>query len=98
MNTYQTSTGERVNKATIDLRVRHAKKLLLDNQMLEFGYNFCVDCKASSDVYLDCAHDLSVKECQESGRSELAYDTNYMKVKCRNCHKQQDGLDLKFEL
>lgn len=98
MNTYSTSTGERVSKSTIDSRVRVAKQKLLDEQVLEFGFNFCVEagCGASSGVRLDCAHDISVKECQESGRVELAWDVNNMKVKCRKHHKKQDGLDLKF--
>jgi hypothetical protein len=97
-NTYQTSTRERVSKSTIDSRTKAAKRRLLDNQMLEFGFNFCteVGCGASSGVYLDCAHIISVKECQESGRAELAWDVNNMKVKCRKHHQEQDGLDLKF--
>lgn len=95
-NTYQTSTGERITKSTIDSRVRAAKQELLDQQILEYGYNFCVDCKRSSGVYLDCAHDIGVKECQESGQAELAYSVDNMKVKCRECHQEQDGLNLKF--
>lgn len=97
-NTYPTSTGERVPKPIIDSRVKKAKRKLLDDQMLEFGFNFCTQdgCGASSGVYLDCAHIISVDECQKSGRAELAWDVKNMRVKCRKHHKKQDGLDLKF--
>lgn len=97
-NTYMMSTGDRVSKTTIDYKVREAKKKLLSNQLLDFGYNFCVNCNKSSSVYLDCAHDISVKECQESGKSELAWCVGNMKVKCRECHQKQDGLSLDFQI
>lgn len=98
-NTYRLSTGERVSKSTIDSRVRAAKRRLLEGQFSEYGYNFCEECgrNSSSGVYLDCSHDVSVYECQKSGRSELAYDeVNNMKVRCRICHQKKDGLDLKW--
>ena len=92
MATYQTSTGERLEKSTIDYRVREAKKAVLKEQLFEFGYNFCVDCdrNASSGIPIDCAHTISVKECQESGRSELAYDKENIKPRCRTCHNKID--------
>jgi len=95
-NTYSTSTGERVSKSTIDSRVREAKHKLLYNYVLEFGYVFCSKCKRSQGVQLDCAHIVSVDECQKQGCSEKAYDVDNLKVLCRECHKKQDGLDLKF--
>ena len=98
MNTYSTSTGERLTKSLIDSRVRSAKQKLLDEQMLAFGFNFCVVCHRATGVFLDCAHIISVKECQESGRAELAWDVNNMRVKCRKHHQEQDKLNLKFEL
>jgi len=96
VNTYSTSTGERLSKTTIDSRVREAKEQLLYNQMLDYGYNFCEQCKRSSGVYLDCRHKISVKECQESGKSELAYDVDNLDVLCRGCHIRRDLLGLKF--
>lgn len=90
MNTYKTSTGERLKKSTIDSRIRAAKKKLIESQLFEFGYNFCVDCGASSGVFLDCSHDISVDECQKSGQSELAYSVDNMKIRCRSCHQIKD--------
>ena len=91
-NTYQDSNGNRIQKSIIDRRVREAKKQLLQNQWDEHGYNFCETCKVSSGTFLDCSHNVSVKECQESGRSELAYNVNNMEVLCRACHLIKDKL------
>ena len=96
MNTYSTSSGERLIKSVIDARVRKAKQRKIDTQLLEFGYNFCEKCGVSSGTYLDCSHKVSVKECQESGSSDLAYDVDNLDILCRGCHKERDKLDLKF--
>ena len=90
MNHYYTSDGERVSKSVIDKRVRDAKSNALSEQFWEFGYNFCVDCLRSSGVYLDCSHTISVDEAQKSRRTELAYDKNNIKVRCRECHQDHD--------
>jgi len=57
-----------------------------------FGYNFCEekDCHKSQGVYLDCSHDISVDECQKSGRTELAWDVNNITIRCRDCHNKHD--------
>lgn len=91
MGTFSTSTGERLKKSVIDRKIREAKKAVLEQQLLEYGYNFCVDCKASSGVRIDCSHDISVDECQKSGRAELAFDMNNIKPRCRECHAKKDN-------
>jgi hypothetical protein len=95
MNTYKLSSGDRINKSTIDFRVRKAKKKKLDIQQQEHGYNFCEDCKISSGR-LDCSHDVSVDECQKSGKSELAYDVENITIRCRECHLKQDKNGVAF--
>jgi len=92
MNSYKTSSGERVKKSAVDLQVRNAKKLVLDNQLLEHGYNFCVDCGRASGVYIDCSHDISVDRCQKEGRTELAWDIRNIHPRCRECHQLHDKL------
>jgi hypothetical protein len=91
-NSYKTSNGERVSKSVIDRRVREAKIVLLAKQLLEHGYNFCEECKASSGVRLDCSHTISVDRCQKEGRAELAWDVTSMRVLCRSCHQEHDKL------
>jgi hypothetical protein len=90
MNTYSTSFGDRISKSVIDARVREAKRKLLETQILEYGYNFCEDCKRSTGVYLDCSHNESVDKCQKEGRSEEAYNVDNLKVRCRDCHRKHD--------
>lgn len=95
MNYFITSTAERVSKATIDRRVREAKALKLEIQRDAYGYNFCEECRRnSSGTRLDCSHEISVDECQKSGRAELAWDIINIKIRCRSCHKKHDKLNI----
>ena len=91
-NTYKESSGARVTRGLIERRTREAKAKKIDLQLLEHGYNFCEECgrNASSGERLDCAHTISVKECLESGRAELAYDVNNIRILCRPDHRKQD--------
>ena len=92
MGSYKTSSGERIEKSVIDLRVRRAKKNKLDLQLEEYGYNFCEECKRSSGTHLDCSHDISVDKCQKNGMTELAYDVDNITIRCRRCHNKHDKL------
>lgn len=90
MPTYSTSTGERLDKKVIDKKVRQAKAKKLQLVLDEKGYISCEDCGISGGTFLDCSHDISVKECQESGRSEMAFDVSNITIRCRNCHRKHD--------
>ncbi len=91
MNHYYTSDEERMPKSIIDSNVRKAKANALSRQFWEFGYNFCEDCLLSSGVRLDCSHNISVDEAQKTRRTELAWDVNNIKVRCRECHVKHDS-------
>jgi hypothetical protein len=93
-NSFYMSNGEKILKKVIDRKVREAKRMVLQVQLDEFGYNFCVDCKinASSGVYIDCSHTISVNKCQKDGMSELAFDESNIIPRCRNCHAKLDNL------
>jgi len=90
MGTFRMSNGERVSKAIIDRRVREAKNVKLVRQREQHGYNFCQDCHRNDCVPLDCSHDISVKECQETGRAELAWDIENITIRGRDCHNKHD--------
>lgn len=96
MNYYKTSDGERVSKKTIDYRVRVAKQQKLEQQLDRYGYNFCIVCNRNDCKPLDVSHNISVDECQKSGRSELAWDLTNMEIIGRRHHQEKDGLDLRF--
>ena len=91
MNSYQTSTGERLPKGRIDRNVRKAKELKLAQFLDYHGYYFCEDCHTSHGR-IDCSHTISVKYAQETRRTELAWDINNIKLRCASCH---DILDAK---
>lgn len=97
MNTYRTSSGERVTQSQIDLRTRKAKAQALENQFHEHGYNLCEDCgKNSSGTRLDCSHDYPVGRAKAEGKTEQCWNVKNIIIRCRECHKAKDGLDLKF--
>lgn len=96
MNTYQKSDGTRITKKVIDYRIKKAKAEVLDQQIRDYGYNFCEICRRSSGVILDLAHIVSVDECQKSGYAEKAYQVSNIEVLCRSCHQERDGLDLRY--
>ncbi len=98
MNSYRLSTGDRISKSVIDARIRKSKAIVLDNQLKEYGFNFCEKCQRSTGVRLDCAHIVSVKTCQEIGYSEKAYKINNIEILCRECHQKQDNLDLRYKI
>ena len=101
-NHYHTSDGDRISKPEIDRRVRQAKALKVQQQLDELGYNVCelaaIGCEMDHSCNrLDCSHIISVKECQERGYSELAWDINNIQILGRKCHAKRDGLDLRFK-
>jgi len=96
MNHFTTSTGERISKAQIDRNIRKAKELVLNEQLEKFGYNFCSKCHENNGLPLDCAHIESVDSCQKNGYCEKAWDPDNIRILCRKCHQEYDGLDLKF--
>ena len=65
--------------------------------MDEHGYYFCEDCKVSSGVIIDLSHEISIANCKKFGTVEIAYAVDNLRLRCRDCHRKHDGLDLKFE-
>ena len=90
MNSYQTSTGERLPKGRIDRNIRHAKALKLKQFKNDHGYYFCEDCNTSQGR-IDCSHTISVKYAQETRRTELAWDIANLKLRCNICHDKLDS-------
>ena len=90
MPTYRTSSGERVTKKEIDIRVRKAKKEKLRLHLEEYGYYFCTKCENNDDTPIDCAHVVSVNDCQKMGYVELAWDLNNIMILGRKCHAEHD--------
>jgi len=98
MNSYRLSDGTRISKASLDRKVREAKRLKLQQQLNEDGYHHCQneECKTPNQGPFDCSHKISVAECQNTGRSDLAWHLANIKILCRSCHQKKDRLDLRF--
>lgn len=97
MNTYSTSSGERLSTAQINSRIVAARVMKFEQQKEEHGYNFCENClRNASNTVLDYSHIISIKEAKETGRAELCYDNKNTEILCRDCHKVKDKLDLVF--
>jgi 5-methylcytosine-specific restriction endonuclease McrA len=94
MPSYNCSDGTRVDKKVINRKVRESKALLLQLQKDKYGYNFCEKCKRNDCLPLDCAHIISVSDCQKQGRSEVAWSVTNMQVLCRKCHQEFDKLNI----
>lgn len=93
--TYATSDGTRYNKDQIDAKVSKAKQEMIDECLIEHGYVFCHTCERNDCKPVDCAHLISVKECQENSETELAWDwRNNMILEGRKCHQKRDGLNI----
>jgi len=95
--TYKTTSGERLTTSQINTRMNYSKGVLLDNQLQELGYNVCSECFRNDCKPIDCAHTISVKEAKETGRSELCWDINNMKIIGRVHHQEKDGLNLRWK-
>jgi len=96
MNYLTTSKGERIPRSTFDYRIKKAKRQKLQEQFDEHGFNFCVKCEKNSCIPIDVSHIISVDKCIKEGYPELAYSIHNMQIYGRKCHKEYDGLDLKF--
>ena len=90
MNHYKTSDGSRVSKREVDKRVRNAKQEKINEFLEKYDYIFCEDCGNNNCVPIDCSHDISVDECQKSGRTELAWDVSNITLRGRKCHRVWD--------
>lgn len=90
MNSYSCSDGTRLKQSVIERLIKKAKASKVQQQFEDDGYNHCEVCGASNGTYIDCSHDISVKECKESGRTELSFDVNNITMRCRLCHQKHD--------
>lgn len=91
MNSVKLSDGTRMKRSVFDRKVREAKQEKIDEALDEFGFIVCQDCLRNDCVPVDCSHEISVKECIETGRAELAFDKNNIKFRGRRCHAKIDG-------
>lgn len=87
----KTSHGERISSAECDSLIREAKQTKLDEFYSEHGYYFCEEC-GRSEGRIDCSHTIGVGKAKATGRTELCWDVENIKLRCRECHQKLDRL------
>lgn len=85
MPIYKKSNGESIDKKKIDKLVVKAKREYVEEFIDKHGFLYCERTKRS-DLALDCSHIISVRMCQASGRSELAWDKKNIELLNRDAH------------
>tara|TARA_R110000796_G_scaffold238078_2_gene358313 strand:+ start:444 stop:836 length:393 start_codon:yes stop_codon:yes gene_type:complete len=91
MPKYPNSSGEMIDKKVIDRRIAKAKDQYVEKFIDTHGFLFC-ERLIRSDLPLDRSHVVSVKYCQEHGKSELAWDLNNIELLCRAEHLKLEQL------
>lgn len=99
-NRYAQSDGTKITSAALEKNISKAKELKILEMTDNYGYVFCEDCnefglppEPRNEMELkiiDCSHQISVDEAKKSGRSELAYNIDYIRMRCRIHHKIHD--------
>lgn len=93
------SDGTVLTSVEINRRIRKAKQQKIDSMMDEHGHVFCEDCKdfglpkgaiPMELKIIDCSHNISVDEAKKSRKSELAYEVNNIRMRCRVHHRKHD--------
>ena len=88
MGSWGLSDGSRLDNSVIDSRIRKAK----EKKRKELDYSRCCEECNTNQGRIDQSHIISVKECKESGRSELAYTVLNIEQLCRGCHMEVESL------
>lgn len=91
MPKYKLSSGESIEKSKIDRKVTKAKEEYLQTFFDNHSYYFC-ERTNRSDLSLDCSHIISVRMCQSSGQSELAWCQNNIELLNRDAHNQIESM------
>ena len=79
------SNGDMIEKKKIDKKVSAAKLAYKEQFWENEGYHFCERTKRS-DLPLDCSHIISVRMCQATGQSELAWSLDNIELLSRDAH------------
>lgn len=94
MNTYSDNKGNRYTTPQIEVKIKKSALLKLEIQFVEYGYNFCEQCKRNDCKPIDVSHTVSRKSAKENGTVELLWDLDNLEILGRRCHQKKDKLNL----
>jgi hypothetical protein len=86
---FKDSQGERYSKANIDANIRVAKSLFISDAIDE-GKQYCWACGTTNER-LSCSHIISVNECQNDGKCEVAWFAGNLQLECIPCHRETEN-------
>ena len=96
-NRFSQSDGTKISSKALEINIHRAKELKILEMTDNYGHIFCEDCnefglppEPRNDMELkiiDCSHQISVDEAKKSGRAELAYNIDNIRMRCRIHHK-----------
>jgi hypothetical protein len=99
-NKFNQSDGTKISAKTLESYITLAKAAKIAEMDDNYGYIFCEDCNEFGHPpgpinemelkIIDCSHQISVKEAKESGRAELCYDIDNIRMRCRIHHRIHD--------
>ena len=89
MGKFYKSNGESISKEAIDRKDAKAKNEYSEEFLSENGYYFCERCKGNINQCpgISRSHIISKKECQNTGRAELAYSKTNYELLGDECHR-----------
>ena len=90
--TYKDSEGNSWTTEQINRKSDRAAKDLLQLQLIEYGYNFCQQCKRNDCKPIDVSHTVSRKKAKENSTVELLWDLSNLEILGRRCHQKKDKL------
>ena len=88
MGTFTKSNGDKIEKKTLDARISKAKDKYSANFEAEEGYIYCERHKRNDCRGISRSHIISVNECQNSARAELAYCEHNLEHLCQVAHEE----------
>jgi len=94
MNTYSDNKGNRYTTPQIEQKIKKSALLKLEIQFVEYGYNFCEQCKRNDCKPIDVSHTVSRKTAKENATVELLWDLDNLEILGRRCHQKKDKLNL----
>ncbi len=98
-NKYSQSDGTKISAKALERNIHIAKGVKVNEMIENYGYVFCEDCNefgipaGANEMELkiiDCSHQIGVKEAKETGRAELCYDVDNIRMRCRVHHRKHD--------
>ena len=90
-NLVRLSDGSKISRQILESRTRKAKEDFKWSYGVSFPFCQCCGKNANAGKRLSVSHIISVKECIETGKSEMAYNEANFQLECNECHQEWEN-------